>query len=135
MSTIVEILRATEEVLLPDGSRVLASVWEREEALRQTLRESLRRERQKRKERQGHQRLLMQRAALASGHSDQPDARSPNARSPDACSPDARSGGARDMDMGHPVVQVVGQANTRSANSVRSAKSAIVPEPDQIQSK
>jgi hypothetical protein len=36
MSTIIEILRSTEEVQLPDGTRTLAS----EEALRQTLRES-----------------------------------------------------------------------------------------------
>src|SRR5262249_54868416 len=64
MSTIVEILQSTEEVLLPDGSRMLAQVAEREEALMQaSLREStLWRERE-------HQRLQMQRVALAGNRS------------------------------------------------------------------
>jgi hypothetical protein len=102
MSTIVEILKSAEEVLLPDGRRVSA---QREAALMQALRESLRLERQ---------RLEHRRLALAG---------------------DARNyAGVRDMDMGHSIVQVVGRA-TQSAKPVRSAKSAIVPEPDQIQSK
>ena len=78
MSTIVEILQSTEEVLLPDGSRMLAQVAEREEALMQaSLREStLWRERE-------HQRLQMQRVALAGN------------RSNSGGYSDARSGGRR----------------------------------------
>jgi len=46
---------------------------------------------------------------------------------------DPRPGNARDTDMGRPEVRVVGRA-PRPANPIRSAKSAIVPEPDQVQS-
>jgi hypothetical protein len=112
MSTIVNILRATEEVQLPDGSTVLAS----EEALRQTLRESLRLERQRR-------------LAPANQHQHH-DARP-------ARSGDARSGGARDTDTGRPEVRVVGQVPQPTKpvrRSVRSMKSPIVPEPDQLRS-
>jgi len=148
MSTIVEILQSTEEVLLPDGSRMLAQVAEREEALMQaSLREStLWRERE-------HQRLQMQRVALAGNRSNSggySDARSggrrPGAnprsfgtRSGDPRSDDVRSSGrpnagARDTNMVRPEVLVVGRA-PQSTKPVRSANSQIVPEPDQIQSK
>jgi hypothetical protein len=62
MNTVIEILRAVEEVQLPDGRLVLARTLEREEALRQALRESLRLERQRQErqrqyQHQGHQKL------------------------------------------------------------------------------
>ena len=69
-----------------------------------------------------------------------PDARPPDARPPDARPPDARSpgegrpGSARDMDMARPMAVGVGRAHP-TGRPIRSAKSQIVPEPDQIKSK
>jgi len=112
-------------------STIIRTVLEGEEtskteAMMQTLRQSLHLERQ-RQERQ--RRLVMQHAALAGSH------RAGDRR--DARSGDLHSDGARDTDMARPVVQVVGRANNTQPMrpSARSAKSTIVPEPDQIQSK
>ena len=69
----------------------------------------------------------MQCAALTSGRSDQHSDQHSDARSPEAHLGDVHSSGARDTDMSHPVVQVVARVNPRSTNSVRSAKSQIVP--------
>jgi len=68
-----------------------------------------------------------------------PDARHPDVRHPDARPPDARSpeegrpGSARDMDMSRPMAVGIGRAHP-TGRPVRSAKSQIVPEPDQIKS-
>ena len=45
----------------------------------------------------------------------------------------ASYGNARDTDMGRPEVRAVGRSSG-PANPIRSAKSKIVPEPDQVQS-
>src|SRR5262249_5208487 len=112
-------------------STIIQTVLEGEEtskteAMMQTLRQSLHLERQ-RHERQ--RRPVMQHAALAGSH------RAAGRR--DARSGDLHSDGARDTDMARPVVQVVGRANNTQPMRppARSAKSTIVPEPDQIQSK
>ena len=64
-----------------------------------------------------------------------PDARPPDARPPDARSPEeGRPGSARDMDMSRPMAVGIGRAHP-TGRPVRSAKSQIVPEPDQIKSK
>ena len=63
------------------------------------------------------------------------DARRPDARPPDARSPEeGRPGSARDMDMGRPMAIGIGRAHP-TGRPIRSAKSQIVPEPDQIKSK
>jgi len=84
---------------------VSAQVAEREEALRQTVRESLRLERQRFERRR--------RLALAG------DARNYDGAHPAGAHPSDMhvSGGARDTDMGRPVVQAVGRS-PRSARPV-----------------
>ena len=63
------------------------------------------------------------------------DAHRPDARPPDARSPEeGRPGSARDMDMSRPMAVGIGRAHP-TGRPVRSAKSQIVPEPDQIKSK
>ena len=63
------------------------------------------------------------------------DAHRPDARPPDARSPEeGRPGSARDMDMGRPMAIGIGRAHP-TGRPIRSAKSQIVPEPDQIKSK
>jgi hypothetical protein len=114
MSTIVEILRSTEEVQLPDGTRTLAS----EEALRQSLRESL------------QESLRLKRLKHQERHGLGVDARRGDARSPDARSSDTN----HSVLSARPEVRVVGRVS-HPIKPIRSAKSTIVPEPDQIQSK
>jgi hypothetical protein len=128
MSTIVSILKETE-VTLPVS-------------LVQALEKALRRERQERQLREplgrrepptpGNRRLdpsLAVRVHPPGAH--RPDARPPNARPPE----EGRPGSARDMDMARPVAVGIGRAHPTGRSIQRSAKSQIVPEPDQIKSK
>jgi len=116
VSTIVEILKATEEVLLPDGRRILAA------AVLERVVDADR----------GGDRVI-------SGASSRGDASSRGASSRSAPSTVNVPGGMPITHnfSGQPSVQVVGRgrlAKPIRSKPVQSMKSKIVPEPDQIQS-
>jgi hypothetical protein len=79
---------------------------------------------------QGMRALAARASTAARVGAHHPDARSPDARSPE----EGRPGSARDTDMGRPMAVGVGRAHP-TGRPIRSVKSQIVPEPDQIKSK
>jgi hypothetical protein len=76
------------------------------------------------------QATLARKTAVLRQNPRHPDARPPDARSPG----EGRPGSARDMDMSRPMAVGIGRAHP-TGRPIRSAKSTIVPEPDQIKSK
>jgi hypothetical protein len=117
MSTIISVLRETEMVRLPDGRTMLAADAERADRLE----EALLRERREREARgfSGASGFSGGRSFGSGGGDSSGLANTPISNS----------------FSNHPDVRVVGRARPGSVKPIQTAKSKIVPEPDQIQSK